>query len=119
MSVGPLDCWDKVESYALTLRGTAAATSWGGPAVVAEANGRAFIYPGRERETSFALGIDLDTIELLKQTEPETYWQSPHYEGWPAVLVRYDSPDPERVRDVIRRALEQTAAMKPVRKRKK
>ena len=119
MSAAPLDSWDKVEAFALTLPGTAAATSWRAPAVEVAANGRAFIYPGRERETSFALAIDLDTIELLKETEPETYWQSPHYAGWPAVLVRFDSPDPERVRDVIRRALEQAAALKPVRKRKK
>lgn len=119
MSAAPLDTWAKVIAYALTLPGTAEATSWGGPAIQVAANGRAFIYPGRERDTSFALAIDLDTIELLKETEPETYWQSPHYEGWPAVLVRFDSPDPERVRNVIGRALEQAAVMKPVRKRKK
>jgi len=35
------------------------------------------------------------------------------------VLVRFDSPDPERVRGTIARALEQAAAKKPVRKRKK
>ena len=119
MSGQPLDAWDKVVTFALTLPGTVAATSWGGPAVAIAANGRAFIYPGRERDTSFALAIDRDTIELLKDTEPETYWQSPHYEGWPAVLVRFDSPDPERVRQIIDRAREQAAAMKPARKRKK
>jgi hypothetical protein len=115
----PLDTWDRVVAFALSIPGTAPTTSWGGPAVMAAANGRAFIYPGRERDTSFALAIDLGTIELLKETEPETYWQTPHYEGWPAVLVRFDCPDPERVRDVIRRAFEHAAAMKPVRKRKK
>jgi hypothetical protein len=114
-----LDSWDKVSAFALTLPGTEAATSWGAPAVKVAANGRAFLYPGRERDTSFAVAIDLGTIELLKETEPETYWQSPHYEGWPAVLVRFDSSDAERVRDVIRRAFEQSAAMKPVRKRSK
>ena len=118
MSAAPLDSWDKVVAYALTLPGTATATSWGGPAVEVAANGRAFLYPGRERDTSFALAIDLDTIELLKATEPETYWQSPHYQGWPAVLVRFDSPDPERVRDTIGKALTQAAAKKPARKRK-
>lgn len=114
----PLDTWDKVADYALTLEETELATSWGAPAIKVASNGRAFIYTGRESDTSFALAIDLDTIELLKVTEPETYWQSPHYEGWPAVLVRFDSPDPERVRSVIARARDQAAAMKPVRKRK-
>lgn len=118
MSAAPLDSWDKVAAFALTLPGTVATTSWGGPAVAVAANGRAFLFPGRERDTSFALAIDLDSIELLKETEPETYWQSPHYAGWPAVLVRFDSPDTGRVRDTIRRALDQAATKKPVRKRK-
>jgi hypothetical protein len=114
----PLDSWDKVVAFALTLPDAELATSWGMSAIKLASNGRAFIYSGREPATSFALAIDLDTIELLKETEPETYWQSPHYEGWPAVLIRFDSPDPERVRDVIARARDQAAALKPVRKRK-
>jgi hypothetical protein len=35
------------------------------------------------------------------------------------VLVRYESPDPVRVRRVIEQAREQAAAKKPVRPRKK
>ena len=65
------------------------------------------------------VAIDMGTIEMLKETEPEAYWQSPHYQGYPALLVRYDSPDPERVRRVIEQAREQAAAKKPARKRKK
>ena len=53
MSAAPLDSWDKVVAFALTLPGTVAATSWGAPAVVVESNGRAFIYTGRERDSSF------------------------------------------------------------------
>ncbi|MBO9519769.1 MAG: MmcQ/YjbR family DNA-binding protein [Porphyrobacter sp.] len=114
-----LDSWEEAMTFALSLPGTEACSSWGKPAVRIAANGRAFLYPGRESGTSFAVAIDMATIELLKETEPETYWQSPHYEGWPAVLVRYDSPDPERVRDVVLRSRDQAAAMKPVRPRKK
>jgi len=82
-------------------------------------SGQFFVFEGRETDTSFAVKIDLDTVEMLKETEPETYWQSKHYQGYPAVLVRYDSPDPERVRRVIEQAREQAAAKKPVRPRKK
>ena len=70
-----------------------------------KSNGRAFLYAIREAKTSFAVEIDLDSVEMLKATEPETYWQSPHYEGWPAILIRYDSKDPERVREIARRAV--------------
>lgn len=114
----PLDSWDKAEEFALSLPGTGRTTSYGGRAVSVAANGRVFLFPGRESDTSFAVAIDIDTVELLKETEPETYWQSKHYEGWPGVLVRYDSPDPERVRGVIEQAREQAAEKKPVRKRK-
>ena len=114
----PLDSWAKARDFALTLPGTARK---GGriESVVAESNGQFFVFEGRETGTSFAVQIDLGTIEMLKATEPETYWQSKHYEGWPAVLVRYDSPDPERVRWVIEQAHEQAAAMPPKRKRKR
>jgi len=114
----PLDSWDKVAAFGLSLPGTVLGTGHM-PAVVLTANGRSFVYSGREADTSFAVAIDLGTVEMLKETEPETYWQSPHYEGYPAVLVRFDSPDPERVRHVIRQAYDQAAAKPPVRKRKK
>src|SRR5438128_7541401 len=83
-------------AFALTLPDTELSTSYGQPAVKVVSNGRAFIYPSHEKDTSFGIAMDLDTIEMLKETEPETYWQTPHYEGWPGVLVRYDSPDEER-----------------------
>jgi hypothetical protein len=114
----PLDSWEKVAGFALGLPGTEASTSYGKAAVKIAANGRAFVYPGRESATSFAVEVDLGTVEMLKATEPESYWQTPHYVGWPAVLVRYDSPDPARVRRVIEQAHAQAAAKKPVRKRK-
>ena len=82
-------------------------------------NGRAFLYTGHEQASSFGVAIDLDTVEILKETDPDTFWQSPHYEGWPAVLIRFDSPDPERVRSVIERSRDWTAAKPPPKPRKK
>ena len=118
MSMG-LTHWDAARDFALTLAGAELGTSYGKPAVKVAASGRAFLSTGRESDTSFVLHIDLGTVDMLKETEPATYWQTPHYEGWPAVLVRYDSADPERVKAMIRRAHEQAAAMKPGAKRKK
>ena len=118
MTSAPLDSWDKAAAFALGLPGTKLTTGWM-EAVILEANGRAVVFTGREPGTSFAVMIDLGSVEMLKETEPETYWQSRHYEGYPAVLVRYDSPDPERVRRVIEQAHEQAAALPPKRKRKK
>jgi hypothetical protein len=116
---GALVSWEAARDFALSLPGTELSTSYGKPAVKVAANGRAFLGTGREAGTSFVLHIDIATAEMLMATGPETFWQTPHYEGYGAVLVRFDSPDPERVRDMIRLAQEQAAAMKPVVKRKR
>jgi len=83
--------WDAVVTFAAGLPGAERGTHYGAPAV--KANGNAFVAPGREAG-SFCLLIDRDTVDMLTQTDPDTYWQTAHYEGWPAVLVRYDSADP-------------------------
>jgi len=111
--------FDQAVAYALTLPDTELSTSYGKPAVKVKSNGRAFLYTGHEQKSSFGVAIDMDTVEMLKATDPETFWQSPHYEGWPAVLIRYDSPDPERVLAMIERSRDWTAAMAPVKPRRK
>ncbi|WDA39991.1 MmcQ/YjbR family DNA-binding protein [Erythrobacter sp. BLCC-B19] len=115
----PLDSWEAARDFALGLPGTELSTSYGKPAVKVAANGRAFLGTGRESDTAFVLHIDVATAEMLMATGPETFWQTPHYEGYGAVLVRYASPDPQRVRDMIRQAHEQAAAMPPVARRKR
>ena len=114
----PLDSYDKALAFALTLPGTAQLTKFKWAVAGVAANGT-FLFPGHEKDTSFVVAIDLGTVEMLKETEPETYWQSPHYSGHPMVLVRYDSRDPQRVRRVVEQAREQAAAKKPIRPRKK
>jgi hypothetical protein len=112
--------WDEAVAFALTRPGTELGKSYGKPAVKVVANGRAFLFPSHEADTSFGVAMDLDTIEILKETDPATFWQSPHYVGWEGVLIRYDSADEERVRNVIERSRDFVAA-KPVprpRKRK-
>ena len=106
-------------AFALTLPDTELGTSYGKPAVKIVSNGRAFLFPSHEPDSSFAVAIDLDSIELLKETDPATFWQTPHYVGWEGVLIRYDSKDPERVRDVIKRSRDFVAAKPKARPRKR
>jgi len=111
--------FDDAMAYALTLPDTERSTHYGGPAVKVASNGRAFLSVGHEPHQAFCLAIDREHIELLLETDPDTFFQTPHYAGWDAVLVRYDSPDPERVRETIARARDQAAARKPARARRK
>ena len=111
--------FEEVVAFALTLPGTELGKSYGKPAVKVESNGRAFLFPSHEPDTSFGVSIDLDTIEILKETDPGTFWQSPHYVGWEGVLIRYDSKDTDRVRDVIERSRDFVAAKPKARPRKR
>jgi hypothetical protein len=111
--------WEEAVAFALSLPDTERGTSYGKPAVKVASNGRAFLFPSHEPDTSFGVAIDLDTIEILKETDPGTFWQTPHYVGWEGVLIRYDSTDDERVRDVIERSRGFVAAKPKPRPRKR
>jgi hypothetical protein len=105
----PLD-WNFIADYACTLPRAAPARHYGKPAV--KVDGRAILGPSRE-EGSFVLHIDADTKQILMETDPETFWESPHYKGWPCVLVRYDTTDPGRVLEMVRRSGEWARARGP------
>jgi hypothetical protein len=118
VSAAPLRSWEEVEAFALTLPGTERGTSYRRPTVKVAANGRGFVWTGHEAGTSFAIWVEPGAAEMLIETDPDTFWQSPHYAGSNAILVRYSSDDPERVRHRIELAFELAAALKPARKRK-
>ena len=101
MARKPFGSWDEVVAFALALPETELSTSYGRPAV--KVRGKAFAYPGRE-PGSFAVATPMGEKELLMETEPDTFWETPHYRGWPAVLVRYGSASRERIETVIERA---------------
>jgi len=88
-------------AFALALPETEPSTSYGAPTV--RVRGKAFVYPGREKG-SFAIASPLIEKELLMETDPDAFWETAHYRGWPAVLVRYGSLDRERIETVIVRA---------------
>lgn len=78
--------WDMVADHALSLPDTVRATYYGGPAV--KANDRPVVTESREAG-SFCLHLAKDTVQMLLTIDPDTFWQTPHCEGYPAVLVRY------------------------------
>ena len=113
----PIGSFAEAVAFALSLPDTELSTSYGKPAV--KVNGRAFLFTGHEADTSFGISLDLDTIEMLKETDPDTFWQTAHYVGWGGVLIRYSSSDPQRVRAMIERSRDWTAAKPPPKPRKR
>jgi hypothetical protein len=100
--------FDEAVSVALALDGTALSTHYGQPAV--KANGNAFLNTGHEPETSFVLHLDHGVIEWLLAAHPETFWQSAHYAGHPAILVRHDTAQGDLVREMIAAACDRARA---------
>lgn len=111
--------WEEAVALALSLPGTELSKSYGNPAVKVAANGRAFLVRSHESDTSFGVALDLDAVDLLMTTEPDTYWQTPHYEGYPMVLVRYRAKDEARVSETIRRSRDWAASLPKTRPRKR
>jgi hypothetical protein len=93
--------WDAVTALALALPGAELSTSYGRPAV--KARGKMFVVTGKS-DDHFVLTATLDEIATLIATEPQVFFQTPHYVGWEAVLVRYATADAERVGVLIERA---------------
>ena len=94
--------WAEACAFALTLPGVEMSPHYGTPSP--KVRGKAFVYRSHE-PGSFAISAPLDEIEMLKETDPAVFWQSPHYEGWAAVLVREVAvADRERIEALIERA---------------
>lgn len=80
--------WHTIVAAGLALRGVEESTSYGRPAL--KVRGKAFAVAGKA-DDHFVLMLDVERVELLMEMEPDVFFQTPHYVGWPAVLVRYDA----------------------------
>lgn len=97
-----MDTWDAVAAFALALPDTILATAYGKPAV--KLNGRTIAATTGPDNSSFVAHVAPDDKAVLLATDPDTFWETDHYRGWPAVLVRYASADPDRIRLALTRA---------------
>lgn len=79
--------WDDVVAFACALPEVTMASYYGHP--VPKVNGKAIVSQGRE-PGSFHLPVGHSDKAMLMETDPDTFWQTPHYEDWPGVLVRYN-----------------------------
>jgi hypothetical protein len=92
---------EEVMDIGLALPGATRGTSYGRDAVLVR--GKMFVCAGKE-DDHFVLRATLDEIDLLIASDPDSFYQTLHYVGWPAVLVRYAAADPERIAVLVERA---------------
>jgi hypothetical protein len=80
--------WDTVRELALALP---EAVEEPGSRPAFRVRGKLFAWMSRERDGGgLAVRVDADEKELILASDPETYFSSPHYQGYPAVQIRLE-----------------------------
>ncbi len=97
----PFADWDAVVAFACSLPGVEMAPYYG--TLCPKVNGKPFVAPSRA-EGSFCLYVAKAEKEMLLETDPETFWQTGHFQNYPAVLARYGAPSRARIELYLRRA---------------
>lgn len=92
---------DEVFAYALSLPGAEDSVLFGGRCV--RVRHKPILNESREAG-ALSLSLDVETIAFLMETEPQTYFQTPHFRGYPAVLVRPEPADAARLKMQIEAA---------------
>jgi hypothetical protein len=61
--------------------------------------GKLFAWAARERDGGgLAIRVDREEKQLILDSNPEVYFSSAHYDGWPGVQIRLEAIDPEELR---------------------
>ena len=62
--------------------------------------GKGFAWEARERDGGgLAVRVDRDEKQLILDSDPEVYFTSPHYNGFPAVQIRVQSIGARELRE--------------------
>jgi len=91
--------WDDVVEIGQRFPGVEVGSSYGTPAL--KVRGK-FLCRLRTGPDALVLRvIDLGEREALLQGEPDAFFTTPHYDGYPAVLVRLEVVDPVELAELI------------------
>jgi hypothetical protein len=89
--------WDDVVALGRELPETEESTSYGRPAL--KVRGKTFVSL-RANPEALVVRCDADEKPLLLEARPDVVFTTPHYDGWPYLLVRLDAPL-EDVRELV------------------
>ena len=62
---------------------------------------KSFCRMKEDGETLVVRVVDLEDKEALLRSDPEVFFTTPHYDGWPYILVRLARVDPEQLGELI------------------
>jgi hypothetical protein len=90
--------FDDVRGWALALPGVEEGTAYGTPAFRVR---KKLLARLREEGDVLVVKVELDYRDLLIQRSPEIYFMTPHYDGYPAVLVRLPAADGDELQELL------------------
>ncbi|MGO9820502.1 MAG: MmcQ/YjbR family DNA-binding protein [Solirubrobacteraceae bacterium] len=91
--------WDDVVEIGSRFPGLEQSTSYGTPSL--KVRGK-FVCRLRTNPDALVMRvIDVGEKEALLQGDPETFFSTPHYDGYPAVLIRIERVDPVELAELI------------------
>jgi hypothetical protein len=109
----PEDHFRRVVRLASHLPGIEEGTSYGTPAL--KVKKKLLARMKEDGETAVIPAGSIDEKEFLIATEPEVYFQTPHYFAGPHVLVRLPVVTDNRLREMLEAAWRRAASTKLVR----
>src|ERR1700727_280921 len=80
----PNASWESLWGYFSTLPGAELSTSYGTPSFKVKGKFMARLWEDGE---TLVLRIDFETVDLMLKSNPEVYFITDHYKGYPAVLA--------------------------------
>jgi len=94
--------WHDVIAIGSRFPGVEVTTSYGTPSLKVH---KKFMCRLRTDPDALVLRVaDMGEREALLQGQPEAFFTTPHYDGYPAVLVRLEAVDPTELAELIEEA---------------
>ena len=91
--------WEDVVAIGTRLPGVEVATSYGTPAL--RVAGKFMCRMRTDPDALVLRVVDLGEREALLQGQPGAFFTTPHYDGYPYVLVRLDAVDPAQLEELV------------------
>ncbi len=89
--------WESVREIALSFPEVEESA---GDRVAYSVRGKGFAWQARERDGGgLAVRVDRDEKQLFLDANPEVYFTSPHYTGYPGIQIRLEHISPDELRE--------------------
>jgi hypothetical protein len=102
--------FDDVVRIASDLPGIEVGASYGTPAL--RVGKKLLCRMKEDGETMVLKPLEDIELQFLMDTQPDVFYQTPHYEGWPTILIHLSRIDEAQLRELIEQCWERLATKK-------